>query len=635
MCGIAGAVALVPGARPDRARVAAMSCHIAHRGPDGEGIWVSPSGRAVLAHRRLSVIDLATGAQPMVDDEADGGTGTALVFNGEIYNYRELRAELARAGDRFRTQSDTEVLLRAVQRRGAGCVDALRGMFAFVAWDERTGRLLLARDRVGKKPLYLHEEDGVLYFASALESLARTARGPLTVDPAAVDRYLSLGYVPAPGTIYREIGKLPAGTLATLEDGRLATRRYWDLAAADAPFAGTYDDAVDRLDALLGEAVALRLRSDVPLGVFLSGGVDSSLVAAMAVRQSATPISTYAIGFDDAEFDESGHAAAVAAHLGTAHHTFHARVDVFDLLPRMVRHYGEPFADSSALPTWILAEHTRRHVTVALGGDGGDEGFVGYDWYATAARLGRLARRIPAPAAATAAWALGSYAAVGAAPGAARAGRLRRGLSVLAADGPGARFAALRGFVGAADAALLYEGPLAAARRAGGDPARGLVGGAYERAGGTALRRMRYADVETYLADGLMPKVDVATMAHGLEARAPLLDQEVLRFALTLPDAYVTGAEGSKRILRTLLYRHVPRALIERPKQGFTPPVERWFAGPLRGRVEALARSERLRAVGLRAEGLATIAREHAAGTRDHAQRLFALVVLDEWLAQR
>jgi asparagine synthase (glutamine-hydrolysing) len=630
MCGIAGGVALTAEARPDRERVAAMSCLVAHRGPDGEGVWVSPSGRACLAHRRLSIIDLATGQQPMVSEGGELG----LVFNGEVYNYRELRQELALAGATFRTESDTEVLLRLVERRGADCVAPLRGMFAFAAWDDRAGRLLLARDRVGKKPLYYTVDGGCLYFASSLKALEEGAPAKRAVSPVAVDAFLTLGYVPAPATIFEGISKLEAATLLEVDAGGMRQRQFWDVDALPEPFEGSYDDAVDRVDELLTTAVELRLRSDVPLGVFLSGGIDSSLVAAIAQRRSSQPVSTFSIGFDTDGFDESGYAAAVAQRLGTEHHLFRARPDLLATLPQLVWHYGEPFADSSALPQWLLAEHTRPHVTVALGGDGGDEGFAGYDWYATAARLSRVARAVPARALAAAGSVLGASFA-----GSRRAGQARRGVAMLAARDDAQRFAALRSFVGPADARALYAGDLAAVRdeRSGGySPAAEAVASLYRRAEGSGLRRMRYADIRSYLADCLMPKVDVATMAHGLEARAPLLDQEVLAFALSLPDDFVVGPDGGKRVLRTVLSRYLPPALFDRPKQGFSVPLRSWFMREARATVEALPASERLAGTGwFDGPGLRRLVDEHAAGVRDHSDRLYSLLVLDAWLERR
>lgn len=628
MCGIAGAVALSDPARPAHDRVARMSHLLVHRGPDAEGSWVSPSGRAVFAHRRLSIIDLATGGQPMLNDSGQIG----LVFNGEIYNYRELRKELANRGVPFRTDSDTEVILRLYERAGTDCVHHLRGMFGFAIWDDRLERLTLARDRVGKKPVYYTTEDGCVYFSSTLSALRQTSRTRWHIDLSAMDSYMTLGYIPAPQTIYAEVSKLEAGTVVTFDRGRTVTHRYWDFAAESALPAETFVDAVDRLDEMLHTAVRLRLRSDVPLGVFLSGGVDSSLVTAVAARQSATPIATFSIGFDIAAFDESEYAAQVARRLGTEHHVFRAQPDLLHTLPDMVRHFGEPFADASALPTWMLARETRKHVTVALGGDGGDEAFAGYDWYRSAARLGRITDAVPERALT---FARRSFDVMlrNAFPTSRRLGRIRRGIAMLDVRDVAPRFAALRSFVGPSEVELLYAGPLLQARCSEGSPAGTLLTTRYRRAGGSDLRRMRCVDVATYLADCLMPKVDVATMAHGLEARAPLLDHEVLRFALSLPDEWLVDRSGGKKILRAVLSRYLPLPMFERPKHGFSVPLKRWFSTSLRSAVSGLATSERLMETGLfKLSGIQSLVQEHVTERRDHSQRLFGLLVLDEWL---
>ena len=628
MCGIAGAVALEAGARPDRGRVERISRLIAHRGPDGDGLWVSPSGRAVFAHRRLSVIDIATGAQPMVGEQDRLG----LVFNGEIYNYRELREGLEGRGARFRTTSDTEVLLRAFERDGAECVHDLRGMFAFAFWDDARGRLTIARDRIGKKPLYYVESDGCLYFASSLRALVDGDPARYPIDTEALDAYLTLSYIPAPRTIYQGIRKLEAATILEASAGAMTTRRYWSASTQQPAFEGTYEDAVDHLSGMLDEAVALRLRSDVPLGIFLSGGIDSSLVTAIAARQAGR-LQTFAIGFDDAEFDETEHARVVANELGTDHRSFVARPDLLGTLPALVRHFGEPYADATALATWMLAEESRKHITVALAGDGGDEGFAGYDWYRSALALRRLTRPVPTAAFSLASSSLGGALAT-AFPGSRRAGRIRRGMALLATAAGGPRFAAVRSFVGPNEERDLYAGDLRAARRSG-SWAPGLLPALYDQCPGSPLRRMRYVDMATYLADGLMPKVDVATMAHGLETRAPLLDQRVLEFGMSLPDEWLVGSGSGKRILRSVLDRYLPAQLFARKKQGFTLPLQRWFGASLRPAVEALATSERLLDGGwFQAEGIRGMMREHTAGARDHSQRLYNLLVLDEWLKQ-
>jgi len=624
MCGIAGAVALRDDARPDRERLCAMAGLMAHRGPDGEGFWADPRGRAALAHRRLSIIDIAGGRQPMCSDDGE----IALVFNGEIYNYRELRRSLSDQGVRFHTVSDTEVLLRMYERYGSDAVRYPRGLFASPVWGGGGGggELLLARDRVGKKPLFYALDDDGCYFASTLGALRDTDPRARCVSLAALDAFLTLGYVPAPHSIWDGIRKLPAGTLLRVSSSGSRSLHYWALEEAVRPFAGRFADAVDQLEDLLTTAVTLRLRSDVPLGLFLSGGIDSSLVTAIAARHCGEQALTFSIGFTEAGYDESQYAERIARHLGTQHRTFRGRPEMLDLLPALVRHCGEPLGDSAALAVWQLARETRKHVTVVLTGDGGDEGFGRYDWYRTALRLKRLRRAAP-----RAALRLGA-ALLSRRPW---AKRVRRALNTLALDEP-ERFAALQMYVRDEEVQTLYSGDLLRARRDSGDGVRAWLAQLYRGGNGTALRRMRLVDVSTYLADCLMPKVDVATMAHSLEARAPLLDQEVLEFALGLPDRWLLDGNGGKPLLKTLLGRFLPAELFQRPKHAFTVPFQVWFAGgPTSAWGDQLAESESLRDCGwLNPAGIRTLVREHRDGVRDHSQRLYNLVVLREWLNQ-
>jgi asparagine synthase (glutamine-hydrolysing) len=622
MCGIAGAVALRADVRPDRERLCRMAGLMAHRGPDGEGFWADPHGRAALAHRRLSIIDIAGGRQPMCSDDGR----FALVFNGEIYNYRELRRFLSDQGARFHTASDTEVLLRMYERYGPDAVRHLRGMFAFAVWDGVRGELVLARDRVGKKPLFYALDDEGCYFASTLGALRDTDVRARRVSLRALDAFLTLGYVPAPYSIWDGINKLPAGTMLCLSPSGSRSIRYWALEEALKPFEGRFDAAVDRLEDLLTTSVTLRLRSDVPLGLFLSGGVDSSLVTALAARHCSGEALTFSIGFAEATFDESGHAERIARHLGTRHRTFHGRPDLLDLLPGLVRHYAEPFGDSSALAVSMLAQETRKHVTVVLTGDGGDEGFGGYDWYRTALRLKRLSGVAPIIAPLSAAlpsrrpWAK----------------RIKRAVRALALDEP-ERFAALRTYMSDDEVRTLYAGDLLRERRDNGDAVGAWLAQLYRSGNGTMVRRMRLVDMSTYLADCMMPKMDVATMAHGLEARSPLLDQEVLEFALGLPDRWLLDGNGGKPLLKALLKRFLPAELFERPKHGFTVPLKVWFArGATSAWADQLADSESLRDCGwFNPAGIRNMAREHREGARDHSQRLYDLVVLREWLNQQ
>jgi len=622
MCGIAGTVTLRPDARPDRERLCRMSGLMAHRGPDGEGFWADPQGRAALAHRRLSIIDIEGGRQPMCSDDGR----IALAFNGEIYNYRELRRVLEGQGVRFHTVSDTEVLLRLYERCGSEAVHYLRGMFAFAVWDSTRDELVLARDRVGKKPLYYTLDDDGCYFASTLGALRDTDPKARSVSLTALDAFLTLGYVPAPQSIWEGINKLPAGTMLRVSSSGSRSLRYWALERPVKPFAGRFAEAVDQLEDLLTTSVTLRLRSDVPLGLFLSGGIDSSLVTAIAARHSGGDALTFSLGFAEAAFDESGYAERIAQHLGTQHRTFTGRPEMLDALPTLVRHFAEPFGDSSALAVWMLAGETRKHVTVVLTGDGGDEGFGGYDWYRTALQLKRLSGVAPI------------MAPLGAAVRSERpwARRIKRALRTLALDEP-ERFGALRTFVGDEEVHTLYAGDLLRERRNSENAVRTWLAQLYQNGNGTALRRMRLVDVQTYLADCLMPKVDVATMAHGLEARSPLLDQEVLEFALGLPDRWLVDGNGGKPLLKALLQRFVPAELFQRPKHGFTPPLQVWFGcGPTSAWADQLAESASLCDSGwLNPAGIRAMAREHRDGVRDHSQRLYFLLVLHEWLNQQ
>lgn len=620
MCGIAGAIALEPGVRPDASRVVALTQAVAHRGPDGHGFWHSPDRRVVLGHRRLAIIDVAGGQQPMLS--RDGCA--AITFNGEIYNYKELRDRLP-SDHGLSTSSDTEVALELIRRHGHTALTQLRGMFALAVYDAERGELLLARDRIGKKPLVYAVEDGCLYFSSSVHALRGTSPREWTVDLEAVEAYLALGYVPAPLTIWKEARKLGAATSLRVRGTQLLRETYWDPGPANDPFTGSFDEAVDRVEEILNEAVTIRLRSDVPLGILLSGGVDSSLVAASAARSAGGMIRTFTIGFDEHGYDESPIAAAVARHLRTEHSVYHVRSEALELLPDFVRHYGEPYADSSALALWTLARETRRHVTVALTGDGGDEGFAGYPWYRNAGRLDALAASVPRWLVGSATVAAGMSRRV--APRA--AGRATRALTMLRASGNGTRFELLRSLFGPAELERVAAGELRARSR---DHGYG-VAAAYEAALGDPLRRMRYADIRTYLADDLMPKADVASMAHALELRAPLLDHELVGFALSLPRRYLVDQRGGKRILRALVERYLPAPFFDRPKQGFTVPVAAWFRDAAGAVLQRLTSSESLAATGwFDTHGIGQLVREHVDHTRDHNERLFALLVLDEWL---
>ena len=597
MCGIAGEIRF--DRPPDADALRRMAGALAHRGPDAEGFF--EEGPAALAHRRLSILDLTGGGQPMVRD------GCALVFNGEAYRFAELHEELTRLGHPFSTRSDTEVVLRAYLQWGEAFIERVDGMFALALWDARAGKLLLARDRLGKKPLHYallrggafagappdpaRAEEGVtgLVFASELKALAAHGGVPRDLDPEALVRYLAVEYVPAPRTIHRGIFKLPAGHLAVLDRrGGFRLRRYWDLPAPlPAREAPSRPEAEAELLRRLDRAVARRLVADVPVGVFLSGGVDSTAVAALAARHQS-PLATFAIGFEEGSFDESPFARLAARHVGSQH-----REEILsgraclDLVPEVVEILDEPFADPSILPTLLLSRFVRRHVTVALAGDGGDELFAGYDTF-LAHGPAALAARLPRPALA-AAEALASRL-----PASSRnmsldfrVKQFLRGLDA----GPSLWHQAWIGsFVPAELARLLapelrpLARPEVAWREVLDEAARAQEAGVTPGSVDEALRFF----LTRYLADDILVKADRASMAASLEVRAPFLDTEVVELALRLPARYKLARGRTKVLLKSALRGLVPDAILHRPKKGFGIPVAAWIRGPLRPLFEDL-----------------------------------------------
>jgi asparagine synthase (glutamine-hydrolysing) len=620
MCGIAGKVCI--DGPVDRALLERMCEVVEHRGPDSRGLFIDDG--VGLGIQRLAVIDLETGDQPIFNEDRS----LAVVQNGEIYNYRELRADLERDGHRFATRSDTEVIVHLYEDRGERCVERLRGMFAFALWDLRRRRLLLARDRVGKKPLFYAHRDGCLWFASEAKSILQDPAIPRDVDLDAVDAFLHGLYVPAPRSAFAALRKLPPGHTLMLEDGEIALRRYWKLSyARKLPTAGEAELQQALRDKLL-EATRLRMRSDVPLGALLSGGIDSSAVVAAMAHESARPIKTFAMGFDVDEFDETAHARTVAAHLGTDHTDVRVEPDALDVLPRLVWHYGEPFADASAIPTFYLAELTRRHVTVALNGDGGDENFAGYARYRGNALAGRLGF-VPGPLAR-----LCAGAARRLPPGPrqntrrARLGRLLGGLPLAPAD----RYAAWIACFGEAQRRELYEPEFLAALSDG--PARAAIREAYARSDATSIvDRLLNVDVETYLPGDLLVKMDVATMAHSLEVRSPLLDHEFMELAASLPAVLKLDGGATKRVFKDALRPWLPESILTRGKMGFEVPLREWLGGPLRHLpAEVLLDRRSLERGWFREARVRELIREHGQGRRDNSRQLWALMQLELWL---
>jgi len=615
VCGIVGQVSLGRGRPIDVEAVRAMTEALAHRGPDGSGEYRSPSGLAALGHRRLSIIDLVTGGQPIYNED---GT-VAVVLNGEIYNFESLRLELQAQGHRFTTRSDTEVIAHLYEERGIECFRDLRGMFAVLIWDERRGRLVAARDHVGKKPLYYVEHGGRLSLASEIQALYRLGDLSWTLDPAAIDLYLTHSYIPSPVSVLAAVRKLPAGHRIVVEAGRLSVERYW-APAAEASEAFS-DGSPAALVRSLEDAVRLRMISDVPLGCFLSGGVDSSVIVALMSRMSAEPVRTFSIGFDREKYTELEHARVIARRFKTEHEEFVVTPDAAAVLPDMVSHFGEPFGDSSALAVWYLAQLARKHVTVALTGDGGDELFGGYDWYGTGLRLAGAARWL-GPAARSVARAARRSRSSGMLP------RKLAKLLDLLGRADGARFAAMRRTLGQTERMALFEPEFI--HRSGG-AALEYLERAYGRGGGDLLREMTVTDLVTYLPEDLLVKVDRMSMAFGLEARSPFLDTRVVELALSLPAAAKRDASGGKRIVKAAFASLFPPGFLDRAKMGFSLPIDEWLRTELRPllqqRVEASALMD-LRIVNR--EAVRTVIREHDQGRR-HGALLWNLLMLGEW----
>ncbi len=627
MCGIAGLLRL-DGEPADPAAPRTLVRTMIHRGPDGEGYHVD--GPFGFGMRRLSIIDLTTGDQPIANEDGQ----VWVVFNGEIYNYRELRADLERRGHRFATHTDTEVLVHLYEEDGPGLLRHLRGMFAFALWDARARRLLLARDRAGKKPLYYAHLGDRLLFGSELKALLADPTVPRDLDHTALYQYLCLGFVPHPRTVYRAIRTLSPGHFM-LADARGGVReeRYWQLRFAP-KHAGRLRAIDAEIEALLRESVRLRLRSDVPLGVFLSGGIDSGLVTAAASMASAEPLRTFAVGFRGQPNPELALARQVAERYGTRHQEVvldlaaEARA-LPDLLATLAHAYDQPFADSSAIPSYFVARAARAHVKVVLNGDGGDEAFAGYRRYTAGLLLGPLnaalgpaarlvGRGVPAPQQrrGAAAWTLRLLEAAGLPP----AERWLRWVA-LRGDAEARRLAGPALLEGVEESAgELAARQLAASRAAG---AWGPV---------DTLQAMDFGLV---LPDDLLVKMDRATMANSLEARSPLLDHELLEYAARLPEWLRASPVTTKPLLRRLARRWLPAAVVEAPKRGFEIPLAQWFRGELRPYlVDRLRGSDNALRPVLCAAEVGRLVDEHLAERRDHAWPLWALLVLEHWLRE-
>ncbi|MEE2711723.1 MAG: XrtA/PEP-CTERM system amidotransferase [Planctomycetota bacterium] len=625
MCGIAGIFDTRERRAIDRSLLNAMTDVIAHRGPDGDGTHVEPG--VGLGHRRLSIIDLAGGRQPM--GNADGSV--VVVYNGEIYNFQALRRELSDAGYQFATRSDTEVIVHGWQEWGPACVERFNGMFAFALWDRNREALFLCRDRLGIKPLHYGVlPDGHLVFGSELKSLYLHPGLSREIDPHAVEDYFTYGYVPEPRTILKQLKKLPPGESLLIERGKPvpSPTAYWDVPF---PSLGAMDDAeaCEELVARLSDAVERRLISDVPLGAFLSGGVDSSAVVAMMSELSSSPVKTCNIAFDADAFDESEHASLVARHCKTDHRTEKVAVDDFDLLDRLADLYDEPYADSSAIPTYRVCELAKKDVTVALSGDGGDEAIAGYRRYQRHLSEERSRSGVPGVIRRPVFGALGSiYPRMRWAP---RFLRARSTLQMLGRDGVEG-YAAIQSVLQEDLRQRIYSDGFR--RELGGyRGAQVLHDHAHRAPTEDPLSLIQYLDMKTYLVGDILTKVDRASMAHSLEVRVPFLDHELVGWLTGLPRRMKLRDGEGKWVLKRGLGRHLPRDILYRRKQGFAVPLASWFRGPLRARVADAVRSPALLDTGWFEGGvLKKLVDEHVGERQDHSAAIWSILMFEAFL---
>jgi asparagine synthase (glutamine-hydrolysing) len=609
---------------------------LAHRGPDDSGIWSEPDGHAVLVHRRLSIVDLSpAGHQPMVS--ADGRY--VIIYNGEVYSFQDIRADLEARGCRLRGHSDTEVILESIAAFGLrATIDRLIGMFAIALWDRKERTLSLFRDRLGIKPIYWAKFGGLFVFGSELKALRAHPGWTPRIDQSAVALFLRHNYIPAPHTIYEGVRKLEPGAILTLPwGGEPQIETYWDAREVAQtglrnPVRGSDRELTDQLENLLQDAVRRRMIADVPLGAFLSGGIDSSTVVALMQAANAGPVKTYTIGFDLPGFDEAPHAAAVARHLGTDHTEMSITArEALDVIPRLPDWYDEPFADSSQIPTYLVSAMTRRHVTVALSGDGGDELFAGYNRYKLATQFWRGLSLMPRPVRQGIAASITAVSPerwsrlLSPLPARLRPSqigdKLHKLASVLRLEDPGALY---RRLVTHWEPETLMPGVP--------EPHGVLWDPSVAAEFPDLLSRMQFLDLVTYLPDDILTKVDRASMAVALEARVPLIDHRVVEFAWRLPrDTKIRNGQ-SKWLLRQVLYRHVPRELVERPKMGFGIPLGEWLRGPLRDWAEHLLDEQRLREAGLLdAARVRQAWAEHLSGHRNWQYLLWDVLMLEAW----
>ncbi|MCP1335902.1 XrtA/PEP-CTERM system amidotransferase [Futiania mangrovi] len=628
MCGIAGLFDLRAERMPDGDRLGRMLRALAHRGPDGETRHLEPG--LAFGHRRLAIIDVEGGSQPIFNED---GTA-AVLFNGMIYNYRTLMDDLGARGHRFRTRCDTETIVHGFEQWGADVVDHLDGFFAFAVWNRNTRQLLLARDRFGKKPLYYAvDSDGWLVFASEVGAILAALGQAPALRADAVEDYLAFGYVPEPKSVFQGIEKLPPAHRVLLKgrDGRIAPEAYWDLRFPERP------DDIDEAAAMAGvrerldAAVAKRLVADVPLGAFLSGGVDSSAIVASMARTSDHAVQTCAMGFDDPSVDETRFAQMVADRYHTDHFTEVVNMEAASLIGTLAHAYGEPFADASALPTFLVSRLARRRVTVALSGDGGDEVFAGYRRYPFHMREEALKAWVPSNIRRLVFGPLARlYPAL---PNAPRWLRARATFEALSLDTVGGFFRAVTIMPDAVRDAVRSRD--LGRTLAGYHPSEVLRTHADRAGTDDALARAQYIDLKTWLPGQMLVKVDRASMSNGLEVRNPFLDRDLVEWAARLPAHLKVQGFSGKHVLKRAMEERLPREVLYRPKQGFTAPIDRWMRAGLDDRLAGLAASPRLRESGLVSpEGIASLVTQHRTGRGDFSRPLWALMMFDAFLEE-
>jgi len=624
MCGICGLYNFASSEPVGEETLRRMMALLRHRGPDDDGTYISPRHPQLgLGHTRLSIIDLATGHQPLANEDET----VWVVFNGEIYNYQELRRQLERRGHRFRTDSDTETIVHLYEDFGTGCLDYLRGMFAFALWDEGRHKLMLARDRLGQKPLVYWSDGSRFAFASEAKALLQLPEVPRELEPEALHHYLTLQYVPCPLTMFRGIYKLPPAHFLLVGERVFEPRRYWQ-PGYDRQEDRSEGEYAEELRETLREATRLRLRSDVPLGAFLSGGIDSSITVALMSALLEEPVKTFSIGFQERKFDEVAYARLIAERYKSDHREFTVEPKCLDVLPRLVWFYNEPFADSSAIPTYHVSGLTRRFVTVALTGDAGDENFAGYPRY-RAVKLAGYFDRLPGPLKeliATPAWQHLPSSVEQKSP----MRRLKKLLGALALP-PERRYLTWIAYFTEQQKRSLYQDGLS---RALGDldTTELLVRRYREVRGRDMVTATCYVDLMTYLPDDLLVKVDIASMAHSLELRSPFLDHHVVELAARMPVGLKLRLWTSKFLLKRAFRELLPPEILKRPKMGFGVPIARWFRGELQGYLRDVLLGGPASGRGyFSQEEVQRLVEEHVAGVFDHGYRLWALLCFELW----